>query len=217
MILAFSRYHRHTCHQDEVCRRAAGPRELHGLGTRRVDTGIPVDLLSRGFWIFAVNVFLTLGTYMRPSGPLTMEKRDLIALVPGITEACHSKVVSDRAANTVQDVRGQRQWRTDGFRISLERSRLLLGRSLAVADLELAIPGAAPDASQRSCPRLDARGRWASDATINRYTQRARLAVLHLKLPTAVQNHLMATEHHIGDIVCGRKRPTDPARFGTRG
>ena len=53
------------------------------------------------------------------------------------------------------------------------------------------------------------RGRWASDSSVNRYAQKARLAVYLEKLPVAVRSFLMDSEQHIESIVCGRMRPTD--------
>jgi len=200
--------------------------------------GIIWELIRDHHWLMAVYVLMMVVTYMRPSEPLVLLKEDLLPPRPGLSRSWialvfrqerreRSKVYADD--ESVDMLNEIAPW-FDTIVAALHSGnpkapvfpftypQFLMKWKVAIAKLGIsAVPyqarhsGASIDTALRYRTReaVKARGRWKSDASVNRYQSRARLGDVFDKMEPACQEFCQRTERLLEGLFAGTARVED--------
>ncbi len=197
-----------------------------------------IEMILLGYWSMAVYTLWLVTCYFRPGEPLTIQRRDIQAPVPGVSaryqiilfpEERPSRSKTYAANDTVE------LWcpwceslpataaalktgpETDHvFRFTYPQYLVVWHKALKRLRLLDYVMKLVPYMARHSGPSIDAarslrtrreikdRGRWASDRSVLRYEQRARLARSFNRLPAGLQAHALKCEQNLDAVVLGR-------------
>ena len=200
---------------------------------------IAIELCKSGFWLMAVYLVWLVATYMRPGEPLKIRRGDLVAPVRHVSHEWMVNLFPEErlhrskalAANESVSLlihwapwfsqlvpllaKGPSHERVFDFDyptffeiFNRARSRLKFPK---MSPYEARHSGPAIDVARgfRTKAEVKERGRWKNDKSVQRYEQRARLAVTFRRLPLELQAHCRRCEDALGDVLLGRRQPED--------
>ena len=192
------------------------------------------DLARRGHWLMAVKVMVDLSAYLRPNDGFSMQRRDLVPPVAGVTQ-CWSLLLypEERLARSkvgafddsimmdstytpwLPDILKEMAvgpplecpWPFDytSFSKEFKVSASRIGMNNLVP-YQLRHSGASIDSARRlrSLAEIKKRGRWSSDQSVKRYERGAKLGANMMELSRALRDMCDKCERQLEDLFLGR-------------